>query len=479
MRRLVLGLVVVMSGCNYEAPSEITCVAADVRAGYTCVGGYWVSTGVADVGLTDLASDQSVDTSPDLACARPTAAEFCASLTKNCGTVSGTDACGEERTEECGICTAPDTCQADNTCTCSPEDELAFCDRLGKDCDDTTALDNCGVTRTVNCGSCETGQCGDDAPNVCGCPCLINGACVAEDSRNPTNQCEVCDSAASATGWTLGTGLSCNDQDKCTTTDVCDAVGICAGAAKDCSALGEICKTGQCDSANGNCVALNKPEQAACTDDGLACTADVCVAGACENSVLPATCLIAGTCVAANATNGTNVCEKCAPATSKTTWSVNNGASCDDGIACTTDDICSNRTCAGSLMGCYVTGTCVAEGAAANPTSCLVCDSSENSTAYTAKSVGSACPVNDGLACTSQSCAADGSCSTVIFATNCVINGACVSLLATNPSNACQICNPQVSQTMWSNQVENLTCPGPTGCKCMSGSCEKNGNSCS
>jgi ricin-type beta-trefoil lectin protein/polysaccharide lyase-like protein len=40
---------------------------------------------------------------------------FCSRLGKNCGTVSGTDNCGNARTVSCGACTAPDTCGGGGT----------------------------------------------------------------------------------------------------------------------------------------------------------------------------------------------------------------------------------------------------------------------------------------------------------------------------------------------------------------------------
>ena len=258
----------------------------------------------------------------------------------------------------------------------------------------------------------------------------------------------------------------------CTVTDVCDAAGACAGTAKDCSGSSDVCKIGQCDAANGNCVAVNTPDQTACTDDSLTCTADVCLSGACEHNQVANTCLIDGACVAAAATRSTNVCEACVPAVSTTTWSPNNGAACNDGVSCTVSDTCSNRACAGTLDGCFISSSCVAEGATRDSTSCFVCDSSSNSTTYTALAAGADCPTDDGLACTSQTCAADGSCATTISALQCVIDGACVAATTENPANPCQVCNPIISQIAWSNRVDGAFCPG-AGCSCRSGSCEK------
>jgi hypothetical protein len=54
--------------------------------------------------------------------------------------------------------------------SCTPESNAAFCSRLGKNCGSVTGTDNCGDPRTVNpCGTCTSPQvCG--ASNVCQAP---------------------------------------------------------------------------------------------------------------------------------------------------------------------------------------------------------------------------------------------------------------------------------------------------------------------
>ena len=476
MYRIGLVIAVFLASCTYDAPSEITCSAGDSRDGFSCVDGYWVGAVPRhDMAVTGAshdvsAPDQGVDQN---SCVRPTAAEFCAALGKNCGMVTGEDDCGEARTEACGTCNPPDTCQTDNTCTCEPETDEIFCSRQGKDCGSLSANDNCGAARTVDCGTCGDGEtCGEMAANVCGCPCLIDGACVAADAINPNNFCEICDPESNVSDWTIATGRACNDGDMCTENDVCDASAACAGTAKDCGGVSTDCKTGTCDNANGNCVAQPKPVGTDCTTDALTCTTQACdAAGTCQTRTANGTCLIAGTCVNNATPDPTNSCRGCDSTVSQTDWTPRNGATCDDGVACTVGDVCANSTCAGTLEGCFINNTCVANKAPQSAGSCFVCDPS-NPTTYTQLPANSACPVEDSLTCTTQSCNAGGTCDTAILLTHCVINNTCVVAGTQNPQNVCQTCNPTVSQTAWSNRTNGFVC-GTGTCACTDGTCQK------
>lgn len=115
----------------------------------------------------------------------------CKEQNAECGSID--DGCDGQL--ECGTCTAPEACNADNRCDCAPETDKAFCDRLGKNCDEVSAFDNCEKSRTVNCGSC-SGQdtCGGaGVNNVCGNggdPCAsVN--CPAGETCDPVDaQCK-------------------------------------------------------------------------------------------------------------------------------------------------------------------------------------------------------------------------------------------------------------------------------------------------
>ncbi|MDP8255272.1 MAG: C25 family cysteine peptidase [Candidatus Alcyoniella australis] len=70
-------------------------------------------------------------------------------------------------------------------------------------------------------------------------------------------------------------------------------------------------------------------------------------------------CEISGACYPPGTTNGD--CYICDPGSSATSWSYNNGATCDDGEFCTVNDACSSGACSGSARDCddgeFCTGT--------------------------------------------------------------------------------------------------------------------------
>ncbi len=161
----------------------------------------------------------------------------------------------------------------------------------------------------------------------------------------------------------IASGAACDDGTLCTTGDVC-AGGVCSGAPVACNASDQCHIAGTCDAATGACSNPVAPNGSQC-DDGLRCTTDdACSGGACSGSPVACTaldpCHLAGTCDPA-----TGACSN--PAAP-------NGAACDDGTPCTTGDVCSGGVCSGSpvtcsaLDQCHVAGTCdPATGACSNP----------------------------------------------------------------------------------------------------------------
>lgn len=94
-------------------------------------------------------------------------ATFCSRQGKTCGSFSAMDQCMQSRTAECGSCEDGSVCQEDNTCgPCTVETDVELCTRLGKTCGQVTAQDSCGVTRTVECGMC-TAPATCQADNTC------------------------------------------------------------------------------------------------------------------------------------------------------------------------------------------------------------------------------------------------------------------------------------------------------------------------
>jgi hypothetical protein len=85
------------------------------------------------------------------------------------------------------------------------------------------------------------------------------------------------------------------------------------------------------------------------------------------------------------------------------------GKPCDDGNACTMDDICTEGLCKGTIYSC-----------------------------------------NDGIKCTEDICLGDGKCDHVIKDGFCLIAKACYSSGFKNPANLCVICDPSKSTGQWS-----------------------------
>lgn len=116
----------------------------------------------------------------------------------------------------------------------------------------------------------------------------------------------------------------------------------CAGVV--CTAADQCHEPGTCDPATGVCSNPPKPDRAPC-DDGSACTAvDYCEAAACIGTA-PVTCTAADAChVAGTCDPATGVCSNPQKP---------NGTACNDGDACTMNDVCQAGVCLGT--GCPLT----------------------------------------------------------------------------------------------------------------------------
>lgn len=92
---------------------------------------------------------------------------------------------------------------------------------------------------------------------------------------------------------------------------------------------------------------LDIDEDATCNDN-LSCTTDYCDGvNGCQASINSDACLISGVCYSHGQTMPLNQCLMCNSAVSQTTWSYNDGVECDDGDECTTDDRCLGGVCVG------------------------------------------------------------------------------------------------------------------------------------
>ena len=175
-------------------------------------------------------------------------------------------------------------------------------------CDDgnTDSGDGCNST----CSAIESGWACPPEGGACQLPCSVAGKLYAAGTINPDNACQYCDPTQSTSAFSaVPEGLSCTDDALDCTNDVCDGQGVCTHPAISgcviagaCVAEGVVNPGNSCQSCQPDRSTTSYSAEAAdgaCSDDGLACTNDVCdAAGACLHPVANG-CLIAGACVEA------------------------------------------------------------------------------------------------------------------------------------------------------------------------------------
>jgi len=267
--------------------------------------------------------------------------------------VQGTGCVHEALTGSCddsNPCTVNDTC-ADGQCTGDVN--------VGGSCTDG---DLCTTGETCQ----EDGSCGAGAA----VDCVDSNPCT-EDLCDPLQGCR----------FPPDIGKSCDDEDKCTITDVCDADGRCAGTPKECQPA-DLCKDGTCDEDTGECVVVTRD-----CDDHNPCTDDSCDSavgcgyvnntGGCDDQSLCTTgdhCaggLCVGDAVTCDVSNDT-ICREntCDPTTGQCAMEFFNGTLCDDGDLCTSTDVCASGECVGIPVSCADGDPCTLNYCDANSGTC-------------------------------------------------------------------------------------------------------------
>ncbi len=308
-------------------------------------------------------------------------------------------------------CTAGDTCavgkcvSGTNTCGCTADSECAgqedgnFCNGTLY-CDKAALPYNCKVNpkTVVTCDASADTTC---TKNTCA---TATGKC-AYQSQNNSQPCDA-------------------DGSVCTVGDVC-VNGVCsAGTALACDD-GNLCTDDSCDKVSG-CV--HKANASPCTD-GNACTVgDQCVSSGCVPG-------------AVKACSDGNVCtsDSCDKASGNCLFA-NNTLSCDDGNACSANDVCAGGICGGSALNCNDNNVCTTDSC--NPTkgcvnavNTLTCNDnnactqndlcSSGACAGTAVSVAVLC--DDGNPCTTESCVPSTGCAHANNAVSCDDGNPCTS----------------------------------------------------
>ena len=318
--------------------------------------------------------------------------------------------------DACGACADgyqdTETCQA-----CEADVQLP----------DLVLPDATGACKTV--ADCDDGiPCTTDACDPTGCThvlvadwCVIEGACVASGAKQ--GKCMACNPTKAHDEWTYAEGTACDDEDACTTDDLC-----VAGRTSDSG----------CQGTHYSCA------------DGLTCTDDVCDGkGACSHPLQDGFCLVEGACRGFGESNPSRTCEACRPGLSNAGWSFQDDATpCGPG-ACDGQFFTTAKSC--------VSGDCIGGGASES------CD--------------------DKRACTADTCEAAKGCVHETLDGWCLVGGECRGEGQPNPDNPCQVCSHAGGPTAWSATTDGAVCEAAT-CSdgllkkrrtCVSGQCASGG----
>jgi len=187
--------------------------------------------------------------------------------------------------------------------------------------------------------------------------CIIGDACRADGELDGQDPCNVCDPARSLSEWSLRS---------------------------------------ECDNLPG-CV-----------------TAAVCNGSSCSYSIADGQCFIEMKCFANGALQDGDVCFACDPARDQTAWT-STRASCNDGDACTYEDVCDDGVCRGQTNDCSDTFDCTLD----------FCDG--------------------------------GRCVHQVLGNQCLVEGECFAAGASRSGDPCRTCRPLVSSSSLSLDV-GLTC---------------------
>jgi hypothetical protein len=188
-------------------------------------------------------------------------------------------------------CTSGDTCGASGTCTgttaktCNTPPgecygETGTCEPSSGDCKyaprPTTASCDDGKQCTVDDKCDGSGTCAAGPAKTCNTPpdTCREGTGICEE---PTGDCKYALRPATSV---------CDDGNKCTLDDKCDAIGTCTGTAKTCDAPPSQCHMGSCDVSSGSCNYAPKPSTETCDDSKVCTSSDKCDgAGSCAGTL--------------------------------------------------------------------------------------------------------------------------------------------------------------------------------------------------
>jgi len=299
-------------------------------------------------------------------------AGVCSGTSVDCSPLTGICAIGTCNSST-GLCEAiprneGSPCDDQSLCTSNDSCVKGVCTGSVTDCSGLNNTCNVGVCNSGT-GSCETapanegGVC-DDASLCTQNDRCASGACVGTpvDCSGLATAClsSACNPATGSCQTSpINEAGPCSDGDLCTQGDVCTS-GSCAGTPMDCSAFNAGCLLGVCNQANGQCQQIPAGEGGACDDDRPCTQNDVCTGGVCDG--VPADCSGLTTVCTLGVCNGTTGACQALP--------TNQGGACNDNNRCTVNDRCNAGVCAGTAMDCSSLNTACTAGTC-NPSSGL------------------------------------------------------------------------------------------------------------
>ena len=287
------------------------------------------------------------------------------------GTTSSTGVIDPDGGSTTGGTLPTDDTTTGQVATC--EDEVQNQDESDVDCGGSVCA-GCEVGQSCNDGAdclslaCDDGTCaapscsdgaknGDETDVDCGgsCgPCGDNQACAGdEDCTSGTCLNDVCVPASCRDGIQNGSETDvdcggpscpgCSAGGGCDSADDCDSLFCVENSCvdveclvnADCTHLAGTCAVGQCNQATNTCQATPAFQGAAC-NDGNNCTVSTCNGGLCSGPAI--------NCAALNTPCAQGACD---PAIGCYAEPLNEGATCSDGNACTTNTVCTAGSCGG------------------------------------------------------------------------------------------------------------------------------------
>ncbi len=226
------------------------------------------------------------------------------------------------------FCSSTDACHI-GTCDIESDTCIEVPGNEGQPCFDQNPCTQTGICKS---GACEPGK-----PTDCS---FMNGKCSVG----------VCDPMLGCISMPLNDGAQCDDGLFCTIGDICKS-GVCGGSPNPCLVPGDVCKVASCNEIKDSCDAVPGNNGAACNDNNACTTGELCAAGICGGGA-PAN--NGGACDDKNACTTGETCSNGACSGGAAVVVCQNGdGCCPNGCALNNDDDCGGTVYATGMAGLF------------------------------------------------------------------------------------------------------------------------------